>query len=199
MMPLDRRLRPWLPVRRWYRVNKQLPSHAQQVQWLNYVRSENLRRYVGGDQLESQEFRVEAQAGWFESLPGGGATFQQQNRAKRFSPIIALRGGKLSRRCFRTPITERGLPSEGMPLHVTLPKARGVIPCVQLMLRWLDFRVTLKLEKWSDRTNPRSVERTAYRVVGGSLFRLLEVLETLGYDPPKADQATGLGVWHVSC
>ena len=70
---------------------------------------------------------------------------------------------------------------------------------MQLMLRWLDFCVTLKLEKWSDRTNPRSVERTAYRVVGGSLFRLLEVLETLGYDPPKADQATGLGVWHVSC
>ena len=198
-MPLDRRLRPWLPVRKWYRVNKQLPSHAQQVQWLNYVRSENLRRYVGGDQLESQEFRVEAQAGWFESLPGGGATFQQQNRAKRFSPIIALRGGKLSRRCFRTPITERGLPSEGMPLHVTLPKARGVIPSVQLMLRRLDFRVTLKLEKWSDRTNLRSVERTAYRVVGGSLHSLLEELETLGYDPPKADQATGLGVWHISC
>ena len=67
------------------------------------------------------------------------------------------------------------------------------------MLRWLDFRVTLKLEKWSDRTNPRSAERTAYRVVGGSLYRLLEALETLGYDPPKADQTTGLGVWHVSC
>ena len=198
-MPLDRRLRQWFPVRRWYRVNKQLPSHAQQVQWLNYVRSENLRRYVGGDQLESQEFRVEAQAGWFESLPGGGATLQQQNRAKRFSPIIALRGKKLSRSCFRTPITERGLPSEGMPLHVTLPKARGVTPSVQLMLRRLDFRVTLKLEKWSDRTNPRSVERTAYRVVGGSLHSLLEELETLGYDPPKADQAAGLGVWHISC
>ena len=198
-MPLDRRLRPWFPVRKWYRVNKQPPSHAQQVQWLNYVRSENLRRYVGGDQLESQEFRVEAQAGWFESLPGGGATFQQQKRVRRFSPIIALRGKKLSRSCFRTPITERGLPSEGMPLHVTLPKARGVIPSVQLMLRRLDFRVTLKLEKWSDRTNLRSVERTAYRVVGGSLHSLLEELETLGYDPPKADQATGLGVWHVSC
>ena len=198
-MPLDRRLRPWFPVRRWYRVNKQLPSHVQQVQWLNYVRSENLRRYVGGDQLESQEFRVEAQAGWFESLPGGGATFQQQNRVRRFSPIIALRGKKLSRSCFRTPITERGLPSEGMPLHVTLPRARGVIPTVQLLLRKRDFQVTLKLEKWSDRTNPRSVERTAYRIVGGSLRDLLEEIEALGFDPPKADKATGLGVWHVSC
>ena len=145
-MPLDRRRRPWLPLRKWYRVNTQLPSPAQQVQWLNYVRSENLRRYVGGDQLESQEFRVEAQAGWFESLPGGGATSQQQQqRAGRFNPVIALRGKKLIRRCFRTPITERGLPSEGMPLHVTLPRARGVIPTVQLLLRKRDYQVAMKL------------------------------------------------------
>ena len=199
-MPLDRRRRPWLPVRKWYRVNTQLPSPAQQVQWLNYVRSENLRRYVGGDQLESQEFRVEAQAGWFESLPGGGATSQQQpQRAGRFNPVIALRGKKLIRRCLRTPINERGLPSDGMPLHVTLPRARGVIPSVQLLLRKRDFQVTLQREKWSDRTNPRSIERTAYRIVGGSLHRLLEELEALGFDPPKTDKAAGLGVWHLSC
>ena len=141
----------------------------------------------------SDVYKRQAQAGWFESLPGGGATSQQrQPRAGRFNPVIALRGKKLIRRCFRTPITERGLPSEGMPLHVTPPRARGVIPTVQLLLRKRDFQVTLKLEKWSDRTNPRSVERTAYRVVGGSLHSLLEELETLGYDPPKADQALSL-------
>ena len=199
-MPLDRRHRPWLPVRQWYRVNKQPPTPAQQSQWLSYVRTENLRRYVGGDLLESQEFRVEAQAGWFESLPSGGATSQQQSqRRRRFNPIIALRGKKMSRRCFRTPISERGLPSEGMPLHVTLPMARGVIPTVQLLLRRRNFKVSSKLEKWSDRANPRSVERTAYRIVGGSLCSWLEEMEAAGFGPPRTDKAAGLGVWHVSC
>ena len=199
-MPLDRRHRPWLPVRHWYRVNAQLPTMAQQAQWLNYVRAENLRRYVGGDLLESREFRVEAQAGWFEPLPSEGVASQPQpQRQRRRNPIIALRGKGLSRRCFRTPISEKGLPSEGMPLHVTLPMKRGVIPTVQSLLRRQNFRVSLELEKWSDRANPRSVERTAYRITGGSLRGLLEEMEAAGFEPPRKDKATGLGVWHISC
>ena len=192
-MPLDRRHRPWLPVRHWYRVNAQLPTVAQQTQWLNYVRAENLRRYEGGDLLEFREFRVEAQAGWFEPLPSEGVA------SRRLNPIIALRGKGFGRRCFRTPISEKGLPSEGMPLHVTLPMKRGVIPAVQSLLRRQNFRVSLELRKWSDRTNPRSIERTAYRITGGSLHDLLEEMEAAGFEPPRKDKATGLGVWHVSC
>ena len=143
---------------------------------------------------------MEAQVGWFESLPSGGTTFQQQpRRNRRFTQIIALRGKKLTRRCFRTPINERGYPSEGMPLHVTFPMVGGVASLAQSLLRRRNLRISLKLEKWSDRRNPRSVERTAYRITGGSLYSLLEEMEKAGFKPPKADKATGRGVWHVSC
>ena len=70
---------------------------------------------------------------------------------------------------------------------------------MQSLLRRQNFRVSLELRKWSDRTNPRSIERTAYRITGGSLYDLLEEMEAAGFEPQRKDKATGLGVWHVSC
>ena len=176
------RHRPRFPMRRWYRKNFQQPTAEQESQWIRYVRSENQRRQdLGGDELESREFRVEAQVGWFQTLPRTGATSQQQSRSSEyFIPVIALRSKQLTRRCFRTPVTERGYPSEGMPLRVSLPRRSGVTTAVQWLLRKRNFRVSLRLEKWSDRSNPLSLTRTAYKVVGGTLADLLEMVEEEG-------------------
>ena len=128
MKPLHRRHRPRFPARRWYRKNF-VRQPEQEQQWIRYVRCENPRRQdLGEDQLESQEFRVGVQPGWFEPSPQKGASGEYQRRSSdQFVPVIGLTSNRLTRCCLRTPVRVKGDIAEGMPLHVSLPRKPGVM------------------------------------------------------------------------
>ena len=196
--------RPRRFVREWRRkVYTREPGQRQQ--WDRYVRCENQRREERGeDPLESQEFQVGICPGWLETLyprvyPSGGSQYHRERPGLLFAPVIGLTSRRLTRCSFRTPVTCQGDLAEGIPLHVSLPNDPGVIKAALRACRAVDFRATVRLEKWSNRKNPRSLTRTAYKIVGGTLQGLLQDLENQKFLPPKRDFESSKGVWHVSC
>ena len=193
--------RPRVFVREWRRKWYEREP-GQQQQWDRYVRCENQRREERGeDPLESQEFQVGICPGWLETLyPRGGLSqYHRGSPGLFFAPVIGLTSRRLTRCSFRTPVTVQGDIAEGIPLHISLQRNPGVIRAALRLCRATDFRATLRLEKWSNRKNPRSLSRTAYKIVGGTLKDLLKELEKQGFMPPKRDFSTGDGIWHVSC
>ena len=157
--------RPRVFVREWRR-KWYTRGPGQQQQWDRYVKCENQRREERGeDPLESQEFQVGICPGWLETLyPRSSGSL-----GLFFAPVIGLTSRRLTRCSFRTPVTVQGDIAEGIPLHISLQRDPGVIRAALRLCRATDVRATMRLEKWSDRKNPRSLSRTAYKtaVAGG--------------------------------
>ena len=146
-------------------------------------------------------FRVGIQPGWLETLRARGETGQYDRESPDLflDPVIGLTSRRLTRCCFRTPVTVKGDISKGIPLHVSLPRSPGVIRAALRLCRASNFQSTMRLENWSDRRTPLSLTRTAYKIVGGTLKDMLAKLESRDFLPPKRDHASNEGVWHVSC
>ena len=134
-----------------------------------------------------------------ECLPQWGKPVSSGTPGPPVRPCYRSHGGRLTRCNFRTPAMYQGDLAEGIPVHVSLPNDPGIMKAALRACRAGDFRVTVRLEKWSNRKHPRSLTRTAYRLVGGTLQGLLQDLEHQEFMPPKRDFESNKGVWHVSC
>ena len=82
----------------------------------------------------------------------------------------------------------------GSPLHVTL--GRGDAAAIRFLTHALQpegASFSFKLRKWSWRP-----EKTAYRVVGGTLCQLLRGCAIAGFAPGGRDDFDCAGEWHVT-
>ena len=112
----------------------------------------------------------------------------------RFSeerPYLELRG-RLSD-WYVTP--ESSMDTSNYPMHLMVPTGSTLL--LEKMLRRANHQVTAQLEKMD--ATPSGDFSTTYRVTGGTLKALLNVLEQSGFPPPVGRTETRDGApWHIS-
>ena len=81
------------------------------------------------------------------------------------------------------------------PMHIMVPAGSTLL--LQKMLQRQNNEFAVQLEKMDSSTGGEY--STTYRVVGGTLKAILNVLEQCGFEPPLGKTATRAGPpWHIS-